>query len=174
MEHEINILVVEPGRPPRPARVDNSLETFSQLVGGELAMGCFLPQRVMLLYNEDANRQGLPPNRCNPFVNECISGTFLMCGLSDGEGFCSLSPARQAEFQRLFASPGEFMMLGADHICASFAEFSETAGRLWGCFPQNQQLYRQHLLHRLQYSSHIAFCQYYIYYCQYHSVYPNH
>ena len=57
MEHEINILVVEPGRPPRPARVDNSLETFSQLVGGELAMGCFLPQRVMLLYNEDASRQ---------------------------------------------------------------------------------------------------------------------
>ena len=94
MEHEINILVVEPGRPPRPARVDNSLETFSQLIGGELAMGCFLPHRVMLLYNEDANRQGLPPNRCNPFVNECISGTFLLCGLSDEEGFCSLSPAR--------------------------------------------------------------------------------
>ena len=93
MEHEINILVVEPGRPPRPARVDNSLGTFSQLVGGELAMGCFLPHRVMLLYNEDANRQGLPPNRCNPFVNECISGTFLLCGLSDGEGFCSLSPS---------------------------------------------------------------------------------
>ena len=41
-------------------------------------MGCFLPHRVMLLYNEDANRQGLPPNRCNPFVNECISGTFLL------------------------------------------------------------------------------------------------
>ena len=93
MEHEINILVVEPGKPPRPARVDNSLETFSQLVGGELAMGCFLPQRVMLLYNEDASRHGLPPNRCNPFVNECISGTFLLCGLSDGEGFCSLSPS---------------------------------------------------------------------------------
>ena len=97
MEHEINILVVEPGRPPRPARVDNSLETFSQLVGGELAMGCFLPQRVMLLYNEDASRQGLPPNRCNPFVNECISGTFLLCGLSDEEGFCSLTPAQQED-----------------------------------------------------------------------------
>lgn len=53
MEHEINILVVEPGKAPRPARVDYSLETFSQIVGGELAMGCFLPQRVMLLYNED-------------------------------------------------------------------------------------------------------------------------
>ena len=97
MEHEINILVVEPGRPPRPARVDYSLETFSQLVGGELAMGCFLPQRVMLLYNEDASRQGLPPNRCNPFVNECISGTFLLCGLSDGKGFWFLSPAEQED-----------------------------------------------------------------------------
>ncbi len=97
MEHEINILVVEPGRPPRPARVDNSLETFSQLVGGELAMGCFLPQRVMLLYNEDASRQGLPPNRCNPFVIECISGTFLLCGLSDGKGFWFLSPAEQED-----------------------------------------------------------------------------
>lgn len=31
MEHEINILVVEPGRPPRPARVDYSLETFHSL-----------------------------------------------------------------------------------------------------------------------------------------------
>lgn len=140
MEHEINILVVEPGRPPRPARVDNSLETFSQLVGGELAMGCFLPQRVMLIYNEDASRQGLPPNRCNPFVNECISGTFLLCGLSDGVGFCSLSPAQQAEFQRLFASPGEFMMLGTDHICTSFTEFSETAGRLWGSMANGESV----------------------------------
>ena len=97
MEHEINILVVEPGRPPRPARVDYSLETFLQIVGGELAMGCFLPQRVMLLYNEDASRQGLPLGRCNPFVNEWISGTFLLCGLSDGEGFCFLSPAEQED-----------------------------------------------------------------------------
>ena len=140
MEHEINILVVEPGKAPRPARVDYSLETLSQLVGGELAMGCFLPQRVMLLYNEDASRQGLPPNRCNPFVKECISGTFLLCGLSDVEGFCSLSPAQQADFQRLFASPGEFMMLGTDLICTSPAEFAETASGLWGSMANGESV----------------------------------
>ena len=39
MEHEINILVVEPGKAPRPARVEYSLENLSQIVGGELAMG---------------------------------------------------------------------------------------------------------------------------------------
>ena len=140
MEHEINILVIEPGKPPRPARVDYSPETLSQIVGGELAMGCFLPQRVMLIYNEDASRQGLPPNRYNPFVKDCISGTFLLCGLSDEEGFCSLSPAQQAEFQRLFARPGEFMMMGTDHICTSFTEFSETAGRLWGSMASGESV----------------------------------
>ena len=87
-------------------------------------MGCLLPQRVMLFYNEDARRQGLPPNRYNPSVKDCISGTFLLCELSDGEGFCSLSPAQQDEFQRYFASPGEFMMLGADSICPLFSEYA--------------------------------------------------
>ena len=97
MEHEINILVVEPGKAPRPARVDYSLETFSQLVGGELAMGCFLPQRVMLLYNEDANRQGLPPNRCNPFVKECISGTFLAHCVGAGKTFEMIAAAMEGK-----------------------------------------------------------------------------
>lgn len=50
------------------------------------------------------------------------------CGLGDEDGFCSLTPAQQAEFQRYFASPGEFMMLGADSICTSFTEFSKAAG----------------------------------------------
>ena len=35
-------------------------------------MGCLLPQRVMLFYNEDARRQGLPPNRYNPSVKDSI------------------------------------------------------------------------------------------------------
>lgn len=140
MEHEINILVVEPGKPPRPAQVEYSLETLAQIVGGEPAMGCFLPQRVMLIYNEDARRQGLPPNRCNPSGNECISGTFLLCGLSDTEGFCSLSPAQQAEFQRYFASPGEFMMLGTDNICPSFSDYVKAAGRLWDSMKDGESL----------------------------------
>ena len=140
MEHEINILVVEPGKPPRPVRVEYSLETLAQIVGGEPAMGCFLPQRVMLLYNEDARRQGLPPNRYNPSGNECISGTVLLCGLSDTEGFCSLSPAQQAEFQRYFASPGEFMMLGTDNICPSLGDYVKAASKLWDSMADGESL----------------------------------
>jgi len=106
MEHEINILVVEPGRPPRPARVDNSLGTFSQLVGGELAMGCFLPQRVMLICNGDGKNMKLMPNRENPMDSgDFIAGTFLLCGF-EGERFTSLTPAQRQEFEAYFATSG--------------------------------------------------------------------
>ena len=106
MEHEINILVVEPGRPPRPARVRCSLETFSQIVGGEPAMGCFLPQRVMLVCNGEGKNAGLPPNRPNPAnPQDRICGTFLLCGF-EGEHFASLTPAQRTQFQTYFALPG--------------------------------------------------------------------
>ena len=53
MAKKINILVVEPGKAPRPARVKNTLQTFSEIVGGPVEVGCYLPQRVMLVYRED-------------------------------------------------------------------------------------------------------------------------
>ena len=34
MAKEINVLVVEPGKAPRPAKVKNTLETFSEIVAG--------------------------------------------------------------------------------------------------------------------------------------------
>ena len=39
MAKKINILVVEPGKAPRPARVKNTLRTFSEIVGGSIEMG---------------------------------------------------------------------------------------------------------------------------------------
>lgn len=45
MAKEINILVVEPGKPPRPARARNTLETFAEIVGGPVEAGCYLPAR---------------------------------------------------------------------------------------------------------------------------------
>lgn len=94
-------------------------------------MGRFLPQRVMLVYDEGARLRGMQPNRRIPSLKGCVSGTFLLCGLSEEEGFCSLTPACQSEFQRCFADSGEFMLLGADGVCASYAEFTRAVGKLW-------------------------------------------
>ena len=117
MAKKSNILVVEPGQPPRPAQVEGTLKTFEKVVGGPVEIGCFLPQRVLLIGQEDGKQRGLPPNRENPQEGDYIAGTFMLCGFED-DSFISLTPAQQMEFRSRFAKPGEFMMVGADKVCA--------------------------------------------------------
>ena len=106
MAKEIDILVVEPGKSPRPDRVADTLEAFQQIVGGPIEAGCYLPQRVMFICNGEGKNMDLPPNRPNPSNSaDYIAGTFLLCSF-EGEHFASLSPAQQAEFQTYFALPG--------------------------------------------------------------------
>ena len=177
MAREIDILVVEPGKAPRPARVTDTLETFSEIVGGPIEAGCYLPQRVLLIYNSEGKRMGLPPNRANPRANrgvpaepqrsgfggerkgkgtersfplqweteqsgfcpDVVAGTFFLCGF-EGEHFASLTPSQQAEFQDYFAKPGEFMMFGAELVCASRAQAATTACKLWDSMENGQSL----------------------------------
>ena len=130
MEKKIDILVVEPGKAPRPVQVKDSLETFAEIVGGPIEAGCYLPQRVMLIYNSEAKNLGLPPNRANPAARDYIAGTFLLCSF-EGEHFTSLTPSQQAEFGKYFAKPGEFMVTGTGDVCTTRVEMAMTACNLW-------------------------------------------
>ena len=141
MNKEIDILVVEPGKAPRPARVKDTLETFSEIVGGPIEAGCYLPQRVMLICNGEGKNMGLPPNRTVPNSKDrdYIAGTFLLCSF-EGEHFASLTPAQQAEFQGYFAKPGEFMMFGTELICADWAQTALAACRMWDGMKDGESL----------------------------------
>ena len=112
MKQKMDILIVEPGKAPRPAALpDNTLEAVEAVLGGTAQVGCVLPQRVLLISREDTG--GLAPNRCMPGGKGFVSGTFLLCGIpEEGCLFDSLTPGQQKEFQELFARPGEFMMVG--------------------------------------------------------------
>lgn len=112
MTQNMDILIVEPGKAPRPAQLPNTLEALEEALGGPVQVGCFLPQRVFLISRE--NTDGLTPNRCMPDKKGYISGTFLLCGIpEEGNSFASLTPKQQEEFQGVFARPGEFMMVGS-------------------------------------------------------------
>lgn len=130
MAQEINVLVVEAGKAPRPERVLNTMEAFAEIVGGPVEAGVYLPQRVMLIRNSDGKKLGLPPNRVNPRTKDYIAGTFLLCGF-EGTSFTSLTQAQQTEFQERFAKPGEFMVIGTETVCASPAELGLTVCKLW-------------------------------------------
>ena len=106
MANKIDILVVEPGKAPCPAQVEDTLEAFQQIVGGPIEAGCYLPQRVMLICNGEGKNMKLMPNRENPTDSgDFIAGTFLLCGF-EGEHFTSLTPAQQREFDAYFATSG--------------------------------------------------------------------
>jgi len=92
MTKEINVLVVEPGKSPRPATVKASIEAFAEVIGGTVETGCYLPQRVMLICRED-----------DPGTGGCITGPFLLCGFED-DSFISLTDAQMSEFQHHFSA----------------------------------------------------------------------
>lgn len=127
MSQNMDILIVEPGRPPRPAAIPNTLEAVERTLGGAARIGCFLPQRVLLLSREDT--AGLAPNRVMPGKRDCISGVFLLCGIPDeGGSFDSLTPRQQKEFGDIFARPGEFMMVGGE----PYADPDDVADAVYG------------------------------------------
>lgn len=130
MVQEINVLVVEVGKAPRPAKVENTMEAFAEIVGGPVEAGVFLPQRVMLIRNEQGKSLGLPPNRINPRSKDYIAGTFLLCGF-EGTSFISLTFAQQAEFEKRFANPDEFMEIDAGTVCTSPGELAMKVCDLW-------------------------------------------
>lgn len=106
MDQKINVLIVEPEKEPRPAAVEDTLEAFQRIVGGPIEVGCYLPQRVMLICNGEGKNMGLMPNRENPTDSrDFIAGPFLLCSF-EGERFASLTPAQQTQFQAYFALPG--------------------------------------------------------------------
>ena len=87
MDQKINVLIVEPGKDPRPAAVEDALEVFQQIVGGPIEAGCYLPQRVMLVCNGAGKHMGLPPNRPNPNDGkDTICGPFLLCSFDPCPG----------------------------------------------------------------------------------------
>ena len=139
MAREIEILLVEPGKAPRPAKVNDTLEAFQEIVGGPIEAGAYLPQRVMLICNGEGKNLGLPLNRADPRGGDYIAGTFLLCSF-EGENFASLTPAQQLEFQSVFAEPGEFMVVGSDTVCTTRGEAALAVIKLWDSMKNGQSV----------------------------------
>ena len=93
MAKEIDILIVEPRKAPRLAKVENNWAAFQKIVGGPIDTGCYLPQRVMLISNAEGRKIGLPPNRAVRMGRIQRSGqTVKMCSIGGfmGKGWAHI------------------------------------------------------------------------------------
>lgn len=114
MAELMRILIVEPGKAPRPATIEHTLENLQDIVGGTIqAIYPWDDRLVGLVCNDDGIILGLDFNR---FVEEGkygpIWGRFFLCGLGEDD-FQSLTEDDEKFLMERFRRP-EFLMRAKD------------------------------------------------------------
>ena len=147
MEKEIRVLIVEPGKAPRPAMVRNSEETFTAIVGGPFerigihsafgAISGFTP--IVAVCRRNGASLGLEPNRTFPGGEDYIAGVFAVCGI-DGNDFSSLDQRVMARLQVALSKPGEFLLMDGEVLFVSPEDLAKKAVDLWDSLQEGQSV----------------------------------
>ena len=114
----MNVLVVEPLKPPYEKEIDPGLESLQHEVGGWIE-AIDLDESACIICNEEGKINGLELNRAirdeQGKIADIIAGTFLVVG-SGEESFDSL-PAQQMErYKKQFRYPETFMRFGREIV----------------------------------------------------------
>lgn len=119
MADKMTVLLVEPERHPKVIEMDKGLSALQQAVGGYIECVYPFSDSVSLVLNEEGKLNGLPLNRAlrdeDGHMYDIVAGSFLVVGVNE-DSFCSLTPARQEKYEKLFHSPEVFTKLGREII----------------------------------------------------------
>ncbi len=117
---QMKILIVEPGRRPRSAEIDGTVEAMREVVGGKF-QAMYPAEDVALVFNNDPNVPLPPQNR--GVRNDIVRGTFFLCGApEDGNYFVSLTDEQLRHYTEVFALPEVFLNLGGRTIILPYRE----------------------------------------------------
>ena len=124
----MTVLLVEPGKYPRPVEIGTELEDLQQAVGGYIEVTYPFDEPVGLVMNEEGKLDGLPLNRAlrdeNGQIYDVVAGPFLVVGLTE-EDFGSLTPDQMAAFEEKFHSPEVFVRMGRGIMAVPVEEKAE-------------------------------------------------
>ena len=114
----MKVLIVEPGKYPREADIEHTLQAEQKIVGGTIEAVYPWRDRACIVCNDDGIALGLPLNRMLGDY-DVIHGTFFICGLSR-EDFADLTPQQIKHYEELYHDPQVFFMIGTtlcvDHV----------------------------------------------------------
>ena len=103
---KLRVVVVEPGKPAYQKYVDKTLNACQNIVGGNIDVVFPFDDPVLLVANDNAVAEGCEPNRT---VNgHIIPGPFFLCGASEDDDFCSLTPEFSRKYLKIFQDPESF------------------------------------------------------------------
>ena len=80
----LTVLVVEPGIPPYPRQIQDTLQAMQDIVGGDIEATYPYEDPVALVFNSSGKFTGLQPNRLLRLENgdpyDVVCGTFFLAG----------------------------------------------------------------------------------------------
>ena len=74
-DNHLTILVVEPGKPPYPRQIPDTLQAMQEIVGGDIDATYPYEDPVALIFNSSGKFAGLQPNR----LLRLETGIRMMC-----------------------------------------------------------------------------------------------
>lgn len=98
----MNVLIVEPGKHPRLADIDDSLESLQKTVGGYIEAIYPFEDEIAIICDEESKlKSDTEWNRLLPETGDVIKGTFIIAGLGD-EDFTDITPELAEKYKQRF------------------------------------------------------------------------
>ena len=115
MSENIDVVMVEAGKPAAMATIGSDLESLQKAVGGRIEAAYFYDDPIALVCNEEGKLNGMPLNRAvkdeNGEIMDIIAGKFFICGLGE-EDFASIPQELQDKYLKMFEKPETFLKIG--------------------------------------------------------------
>lgn len=98
----MNVLIVEPGKHPRLADIDDSLESLQKTVGGYIEAIYPFEDEIAIICDEESKlKSDTEWNRLLPETHDVIKGPFIIAGLGD-EDFTDITPELAEKYKQRF------------------------------------------------------------------------
>lgn len=109
----INVVLVEPGKLSRITKIDKSLASMQNIVGGMIEEYCPFDDDVAIICDDEGKMNGQKLNRAvygeNNQIIDIIAGPFIICAVPpDSEDFCGLSDEQAKKYAMRFKYPEQF------------------------------------------------------------------
>ena len=106
----MKVLIVEPGKYPREADIEHTLEAEQAVVGGTIEAVYPWRDSACIVCNDNGIAENLPLNRMLGDY-DIIHGTFFVCGLTRDD-FTDLTPKQMKHYEEMYHDPQLFFLLG--------------------------------------------------------------
>ena len=127
----MKVLIVEPGKYPREADIEHTLEAEQAVVGGTIEAVYPWRDSACIVCNDNGIAENLPLNRMLGDY-DIIHGTFFVCGLTRDD-FTDLTPTADEALRGNVPRPAAVFPAGQDPVCGT-----HYAGRLRAIYAGNK------------------------------------